>query len=123
MNSEITIRQNIENALKNFDQHPLREASTTLLNTLNYYSKRVGNDAIDKERFDRLFESGLDTAKPSDKLCIEEWQSFLQIMQVSDEEINQQIAPKQGSLFESPQTVACSTVWIVSRQQVKAVTE
>ena len=54
MNSEITIRQNIENALKNFDQKPLRKASTTLLNTLGYYSKLVGNDGIDSNRFERL---------------------------------------------------------------------
>ncbi len=101
MNSDITIKQNIENALKNFDNQPLREAATTLLNTLGYYSKRVGNDAIDSNRFDRLVESALDTAKPSDKLRIEEWQSFFQIMQVADDEINQQVDPEQGSLFES----------------------
>ena len=103
MNSEVTIRQNIENALKNFDNQPLREAATTLLNTLGYYSKRVGNDAIDSNRFERLFESALETAKPSDKLRIDEWQSFFQIMQVADAEINQQIDQKQGSLFESTQ--------------------
>ena len=103
MNSDITIKQNIENALKNFDNQPLREAATTLLNTLGYYSKRVGNDAIDSNRFDRLVDSALDTAKPSDKLRIEEWQSLFQIMQVADEEINQQIDPEQGSLFESTQ--------------------
>ena len=103
MNSEITIRQNIENTLKNFDNQPLREAATTLLNTLGYYSKRVGNDAIDSNRFDRLVESALDTANPSDKLRIEDWQSFFQIMQVADAEINQQIEPEQGALFESTQ--------------------
>ena len=104
MNSEvITIRQNIENNLKNFDSQPLREAATTLLNTLGYHSKRVGNDAIDSNRFDRLLESALDAANPSDKLRIEDWQSFLQIMQVTDEEINQQVDPEQGSLFESTQ--------------------
>ena len=101
MNSDITIKQNIENALKNFDNQPLREAATTLLNTLGYYSKRVGNDEIDSNRFDSLVESALDTANPSDKLRIEEWQSFFQIMQVADEEINQQVDPEQGSLFES----------------------
>ena len=103
MNSDITIKQNIENALKNFDNQPLREAATTLLNTLGYYSKRVGNDEIDTDRFDRLVESALDTANPSQKLRIEEWQSFFQIMQVADEEINQQVDPEQGSLFESTQ--------------------
>ncbi len=103
MNSEITIRQNIENVLKNFDQQPLREASITLLNTLGYYSKRVGNDDIDSDRFDRLTAAALETANPTDKLCIDDWQFFFQIMQVADSEINQQIAPAQGTLFESTQ--------------------
>ncbi len=103
MNSEITIKQNIENTLKNFDNQPLREAATSLLNTLGYYSNRVGNNAIDKDRFERLIESALDPANPSQKLRIEEWQSLFQIMQVADEEINQQVDPDQGSLFESTQ--------------------
>ena len=103
MNSEITIRQNIENTLKNFDNQPLREAATSLLNTLGYYSERVGNNEIDINRFDRLIESAIETANPSEKLRINDWQSFYQIMQVSDEEINQQIDPEQGSLFESTQ--------------------
>ena len=97
------IKRNIENNLKNFDKRPLREAVTTLLNPLGYDSKRVGNDAIDNERFDSLFKAALETTNPSDKLRIEEWQSFYQIMQVADEEINQQIAQKQGLLFESTQ--------------------
>ena len=96
MNAEITIRQNIENALKNFDNQPLREAATALLNTLGYYSKRVGNEEIDSDRFERLFESALDTANPYEKLRIEEWQTFFQIMQVADAEIKQQIDPEQG---------------------------
>ena len=103
MNLEITIKRNIENALKNFDNQPLREAATTLLNTLGYYSKRVGNDAIDSNRFDRLFEAALETTNPSEKLRIDDWQSFYQIMQVADEEINQQIDPEQGLMFESTQ--------------------
>ena len=103
MNPEITIKKNIGNALKSFDNQPLREAATKLLNSLGYHSKRVGNDEIDNERFDRLIESALDTANPSEKLRIEEWQSFFQIMQVADDEINQQIEPEQGSLFESTQ--------------------
>ena len=99
MNSEITIKHNIQNTLKNFDNQPLRKAATTL----GYYSNRIGNDEIDNERFNRLFESAIDTANPSQKLSIEDWQSFFQIMQVADEEINQQIDPEQGSLFESTQ--------------------
>ena len=46
-------------------------------------------------------ESALDTANPSQKLSVDDWQSFFQIMQVADEEINQQKTPDQGTLFES----------------------
>ena len=103
MNSELSIKQNIENALKNFldDQQSLRDVSTNLLNTLGYYSKRVGSDGVDNVRFERLVESALETANPSEKLLIENWQSFYRIMQVADDEIYQQINSQQGTLFES----------------------
>ncbi|MCY3721321.1 MAG: hypothetical protein OXG97_03775 [Candidatus Poribacteria bacterium] len=101
MNSEITTKKNIENVLKKFNNQPLRETATTFLNTLGYNSKRVGNDDLDTERFNRLTESALETANPSQKLRIDDWRSFCQIMQVSDVEINQQATPAQGSLFES----------------------
>ena len=99
MNSE-TIRHNIEANLQNFDQHPLREAATTFLNTLGYYSKLVGNDGIDNDRFERLIETALETANPSQRLRIDDWQSFYQILQVTDNEINEQITG-QPPLFES----------------------
>ena len=103
MNSEISVKQEIEKALKKFldEQMPLRDAATHLLNTLGYYSQRVGNDEIDNDRSDRLVESALLTANPTDKLRIDDWDSFCQIMQVTDAEINQQITPEQGNLFES----------------------
>ena len=103
MNSEIRVKQEIENALKKFldEQMPLRDAATHLLNTLGYHSQRVGNDEIDNDRCDRLVESALLTANPSDKLRINDWDSFCQIMQVTDAEINQQVTPEQGNLFES----------------------
>ena len=103
MNSELSIKQNIEKALKNFldNKQSLRDVSTNLLNTLGYYSKRVGSDSVDNVRFERLVESALETANPYEKLRIEDWQSFYRIMQVSDDEINQQINPQQGTLFES----------------------
>ena len=103
MNSEISVKQEIENALKKFldEQMPLRDAATHLLNTLGYYSQRVGNDEIDNDRSDRLIKSALVTANLSDKLRIDDWDSFYQIMQVTDAEINQQVTPEQGSLFES----------------------
>ena len=103
MNSEISVKQEIEKALKKFldEQMPLRDAATHLLNTLGYYSQRVGNDEIDSDRCDRLVKSALLTANPTDKLRIDDWDSFCQIMQVTDAEINQQVTPEQGSLFES----------------------
>ena len=103
MNSEISVKQDIEKALKKFldDQQPLRDAAKKLLNVLGYHSQRVGNDAIDSDRSDRLIESALLTANPTDKLRIDDWDSFYQIMQVTDAEINQQITPEQGNLFES----------------------
>ena len=103
MNSEISVKQEIEKALKKFldEQMPLRDAATHLLNTLGYYSQRVGNDEIDSDRCDRLVKSALLTANPTDKLRIDDWDSFCQIMQVTDAEINQQVTPEQGNLFES----------------------
>ena len=103
MNSEIRVKQEIENALKKFldEQQPLRDAAIKLLNVLGYHSQRVGNDEIDSNRYDRLVESALVTANLSDKLRINDWDSFCQIMQVTDAEINQQVTPEQGNLFES----------------------
>ena len=100
MNSEITIRHNIENNLKNFDKQPIREAATALLNTLGYYSKLVGNDGIDGDRFARLKTAARETANPSDKLRLDDWQSFYQILQVRDDEIKEGMTGQQ-LIFES----------------------
>ena len=99
MNS-VTIRRNIEANLRNFDQQPLREASTNLLNTLGYQSRRVGNDGIDNDRFERLVGTALETANPSQRLSIDDWQEFHILLQVADDEINEQITGHQ-SLFQS----------------------
>ena len=95
-----TIKHNIENTLKNFDKHPLREAAATLLNILGYYSQLGGNDEIDDDRFNRLIEAALETANPSQQLRIDTWESFCQVLQVTDDEINAQVTG-QPSLFES----------------------
>ena len=99
MNS-VTIRRNIEAILRNFDQQPIREAATTFLNTLGYHSRRVGNDGIDNDRFERLVGTALETANPSQRLSIDDWQVFHILLQVADDEINEQITG-HGSLFES----------------------
>ena len=99
MNS-VTIRRNIEANLRNFDQQPLREASTAFLNTLGYHSRRVGNDGIDNDRFERLVGTALETANPSQRLSVDDWQVFHILLQVADDEINEQITG-HGSLFQS----------------------
>ncbi len=98
MNSE-TIKQNIENALKSFDQYPLRDATINLLNTLGYYSTRVGNDGIDEVRFKRLKAAAEKTANPSEKLRDKDWDSFHYVMQVTDDEVNKK--RHQFQLFSS----------------------
>ena len=101
MNLELSIKQKIENALMTFDQQPLRQAATSLLNTLGYYSKRVGREDLDNNRFERIKSEAAETTNPDQKLCYQDWQSFAQIMQVADEEVKQQLSPDQTSLFES----------------------
>ena len=99
MNSE-TIKQNIKNALKIFDQQPLRQAATSLLNTLGYHSGLVGSDEIDKPRYDQIKKAAEKTANPSERLCIKNWEPFSQIMQVTDAEINAQLITETKE-FES----------------------
>ena len=104
MNSEKTIKHAIENILNTFNDYPLREASTKLLNTLGYYSERIGDDGADNVRFERLFTAALETTNP-DKLCITDWQDFHIIFQVGDHEINSSLTPNfdpnQTKLFDS----------------------
>ena len=102
MNSEITIKQNIENALNNFldDQQSLRDAATELLNTLGYHSGFVSSDEIDKPRYDRIKAAAEKTAKSSDRLCLEDWEPFSQGMQVTDAEIKAQLI-RETTRFES----------------------
>ncbi len=103
MNSDLQVKKNIENALNNFldEEQSLREVTTSFLNALGYYSRRVGREDIDNERFERLKAAAGKTTNQDRKLCVDDWQSFAQIMQVADEEVNQQLKPKQTTLFES----------------------
>ena len=75
MNAD-TLKHNIVDNLRHFDEQPLREAATTLLNTLGYRSKRVGNDGIDNDKFERLKAAAAQTANPAQKLRIDDWQAF-----------------------------------------------
>ena len=99
MNSE-TIKRNIENALMEFNNQTIRDAATTLLNTLGYHSGLVGSNEIDKPRYDHIKKTAEKTANPTDRLCIEEWEQFSQILQVTDDEINAQLT-EETTEFES----------------------
>ena len=102
MNSEITIKQNIENALNNFldNQQSLRDAAKEFLNTLGYYSGYISSDELDKPRYDRIKESAEKTSNPFDRLCLKDWEPFSQVMQVTDAEINAQLIT-ETTHFES----------------------
>lgn len=101
MNSETVIKQNIENALKAFDNQPIRDPATHLLDVLGYRSPRISNDALDTEKSNNLLESAFETANPFKKLRFEKWQSYSRILQITDAEINRQQTPEQQFLFES----------------------
>ena len=125
MNAEITIKHNIENALNNFldDQQLLRDAATKLLNTLGYYSNLVGNDEIDDQRYQPI-KAAAKTAKSSDRLRIDDWQSFHQIMQVTDAEINAQVSgedpPFEGKPIKT--TLRQSYMFVAMRLSGEAYT-
>ncbi len=102
MNSETTIKGNIEKALNNFldEQLPLRDAATNLLNTLGYYSGYVSRDEIDKPRYNKIKKAAKKTSDLGKRLCIKDWEPFSQVMQVTDAEINAQLIT-ETTHFES----------------------
>ena len=100
MNSELTIKKNIENALKEFDSQPIRDAATQLLKILGYHSGFVSSDELDKPRYNHIKEAAEKTTNPSEKLCIEDWEPFSQILQVTDAEVNAQLIT-ETTHFES----------------------
>ncbi len=104
MLSDKIVKQNIEDALKNFHDEPLplRDAAMKLLNTLGYYSGYVSSDEIDKPRYDHIKEAAEKTANPIDSLCINDWEPFSQVMQVTDAEINAQLITETKDFESKP---------------------
>lgn len=95
-----TLERDIEAALRAFNALPLKDAANKLLKTLGYDSERVGNESMDRDRFQRLKDNAQKYTNPSQKLCDEDWQDFHILMQVGDSEINESTR-YQRSLFES----------------------
>ena len=95
----------IQNSINTFAETPLREASTRLLNTLGYHSRRTGNKGMDAQLFQSLREAAaarraqapIDTP---DRLCIDDWENFHLIFQIADDEINQQETLFEPSTFD-----------------------
>ena len=95
----------IQNSINTFAETPLREASTRLLNTLGYHSRRTGNKGMDAQLFQTL--RGAAAARRAqapidapDRLCIDDWENFHLIFQIADDEINQQETLFEPSKFD-----------------------
>ena len=95
----------IQNSINTFAETPLREASTRLLNTLGYHSRRTGNKGMDAQLFHSL--RGAAAARRAqapidapDRLCIDDWENFHLIFQIADDEINQQETLFEPSTFD-----------------------
>ena len=95
----------IQNSINTFAETPLREASTRLLNTLGYHSRRTGNKGMDAQLFQTL--RGAAAARRAqapidapDRLCIDDWENFHLIFQIADDEINQQETLFEPSTFD-----------------------
>ena len=95
----------IQNSINTFAETPLREASTRLLNTLGYRSRRTGNKGMDAQLFQSL--RGAAAARRAqapidapDRLCIDDWANFHLIFQIADDEINLQETLFEPSKFD-----------------------
>ena len=101
----------IQNSINTFAETPLREASTRLLNTLGYHSRRTGNKGMDAQLFHSL--RGAAAARRAqapidapDRLCIDDWENFHLIFQITDDEINQQETLFEPSKFDEHLTLS-----------------
>ena len=95
----------IQNSINTFAETPLREASTRLLNTLGYHSRRTGNEGMDTQLFQSLREAAAARraqapAEAPDKLCSNDWENFHLIFQIADDEINRQETLFEPSTFD-----------------------
>ena len=101
----------IQNSINTFAETPLREASTRLLNTLGYHSRRTGNKGMDAQLFQTL--RGAAAARRAqapidapDRLCIDDWENFHLIFQIADDEINLQETLFEPSTFDEYLTLS-----------------
>ena len=101
----------IQNSINTFAETPLREASTRLLNTLGYHSRRTGNEGMDTQLFQSLREAAAARraqapAEAPDKLCSNDWENFHLIFQIADDEINRQETLFEPSTFDKNLTLS-----------------
>lgn len=101
----------IQNSINTFAETPLREASTRLLNTLGYHSRRTGNEGMDTQLFQSLRGAAAARraqapAEAPDKLCINDWENFHLIFQIADDEINRQETLFEPSTFDKNLTLS-----------------
>ncbi len=101
----------IQNSINTFAETPLREASTRLLNTLGYHSRRTGNKGMDAQLFQTLRKAAAARRAQApldapDRLCIDDWENFHLIFQIADDEINQQETLFEPSKFDEHLTLS-----------------
>lgn len=101
----------IQNSINTFAETPLREASTRLLNTLGYHSRRTGNEGMDTQLFQSLRGAAAARraqapAEAPDKLCINDWENFHLIFQIANDEINRQETLFEPSTFDKNLTLS-----------------
>ena len=101
----------IQNSINTFAETPLREASTRLLNTLGYHSRRTGNEGMDTQLFQSLRGAAAARraqapAEAPDKLCSNDWENFHLIFQIANDEINRQETLFEPSTFDKNLTLS-----------------
>ena len=96
MNSMSIIERNIIEALRNFENLPLREAAINFLNTLGYHSTRTSNETRDRQLRQTLEAEVESSGILSDQRAIIDWEAFHILFQITDDEAN-----SQRTIFES----------------------
>ena len=96
MNSMNIIEHNIIEALKNFENPPLREVAIKFLNTLGYHSTRTSNETRDRQLRETLESEVEASGILSDQRDISDWQAFHILFQITDDEVN-----SQRTIFEN----------------------
>ena len=90
MNSMNVIEHEIIEALQNFENPPLRDATIKFLNTLGYHSTRTSTETRDRQLRETLESEAKASGILADQRAISDWQDFHILFQITDDEANAQ---------------------------------